>query len=158
MGARIYIPGQVCPLFFCLLFHEVVHLEEGLTIITIPIIQIRRAIGPGRVRSRRGWCVGVVPKLPFTGDKIDVVYLPCTPRPGTRPPGRCLPNRSFTSRRFPSGPQILADAPSVFATCATRLFKLSFWVYKNGCFVEAKRSFCRFTCSSHRLVALTLQT
>ena len=45
----------------------------------------------------------------------------------------------LTSPRSPSGPQMFADVPTVFATLATRLFKLSFWVYKNCCFVEAKR-------------------
>ena len=34
-----------------------------------------------------------------------------------------------------SGTQIFADVPVVLATFATRLFKLSFWVYKNGYFV-----------------------
>ena len=38
--------------------------------------KIRRAIGPGRVRACIGWCVGVVPKFPYTGDKIDFSLSP----------------------------------------------------------------------------------
>ena len=47
-------------------------------------------------------------------------------------------HRASTSRRSVSDTPICAGILSVFATFATRLFKLSFSVYKNGFFVEAK--------------------
>ena len=60
----------------CLVSKEVIIILRLLiiAIITIPIIiTIRRALGPGRVRSRISGCVG---NLPFAGDKIDFSLSP----------------------------------------------------------------------------------
>ena len=53
------------------------------------------------------------PISPIQGIRKTLVYLPCSPRPGARPPGRCFMYRSLTSRRFPSAPQLLCTGVMV---------------------------------------------
>ena len=46
---------------------------DGYALLVVAGEQIRRAFGPGRVRSHIGWCV---PKVPYIGDKIDFSLSP----------------------------------------------------------------------------------